>query len=327
MSRNHGILGALALTVAAHAAPAIALEKLTFQMSWKAQAEQGGYFQAVAKGFYKDCGLDLIIRQGGPGIDPAQLLVSGAIDATLVSQMDSAYHMNKAGFPARAIMAAFQRTSQILMTHPGNGIDSFEDMKGKPIMIAAGSRSTFWPFLRAKYGWNDAQIRSYSGQLAPWLSDRNAIQQGLITNEPFLVKRETGETPKVFLLADYGYLSYGSIVTVSQDLIDKKPDAVRCLAQGSIRGWTDYLDDPKAGFDLIKSIDPSNTDDLMGYTYSTMKAANLVATEETRTRGFGLMTDDRWKAHFSMLVEAGVLPADMDYRAAFTLAFLPKPSN
>jgi NitT/TauT family transport system substrate-binding protein len=237
--------------------------------------------------------------------------------------MDSALHMNKAGFPARAIMAAFQRSSQILMTHAGNGIDTFEDMKGRPIMIAAGSRSTFWPFLRSKYGWSDTQIRGYSGQLAPWFADRNAIQQGLLTNEPFLVKRETGEAPRVFLLADFGYRTYGSLVTVSQTLIDARPDAVRCLAQASVRGWDDYLENPAAAFELIKKLEPSNTDDLMAYTFETMKSARLVTSDETRARGFGVMTDERWKAHFDMLVEAGLLPADMDYKSAFTLAFLP----
>ena len=304
-----------------------AAEKLTFQMSWKAQAEQGGYFQAAAKGYYKDCGLDLTIRQGGPGIDPAQLLVGGAIDATLVAQIDSAYHMNKAGFPARGLMAAFQRSSQILMTHAGNGIEKFEDMKGKSIMIAAGSRSTFWPFLRTRYEWADSQIRSYTGQLAPWFSDKMAIQQGLLTNEPFLVKRETGEAPKTFLLADYGYRTYGSIVTVSQDLIASKPDAVRCLVQASVKGWDDYLKDPKAGFDLIKTFDPANTDDLMEYTYSTMKNADLVTGDDTKKFGFGAMTEARWKSHFDMLVETGLLPADMDYKVAFDLSFLPAKPN
>ncbi len=317
----------MAAVIAVGATDSHAADKLTFQMSWKAQAEQGGYFQAVARGYYKDCGLDLTIRQGGPGIDPAQLLVGGAIDATLVAQIDSVYHMNKAGFPARALMAANQRSAQILMTHQGNGIEAFGDMKGKPIMIAAGSRSTFWPFLRTKYGWTDSQIRSYTGQLAPWFSDKNAIQQGLLTNEPFLVKRETGVLPKAFLLADYGYLTYGSIVTVSQGLIDKKPDAVRCLTQASVKGWEDYLKDPKPAFDLLKATDPANTDDLMDYTYNTMKNADLITSDDTRKSGFGVMTDARWKSHFDMLVETGLLPADMDYRVGFTLAFLPTKTN
>lgn len=311
----------LMLGMSVQATPAA--EKITFMMSWRAQADQGGYFQALAKGYYAECGLEVEIRQGGPGIDPAQLLAGGAIDFTLSPFIDTVVGLNDAGFPARSIMAIFQRSAQMLMTHEGNGIEKLEDMKGSPIMIAAISRRTFWPFFRDKYGWDDSQIRQYTGQLAPFLSDPKAVQQGFITNEPFLLKKQTGETVKTFLLADYGYQTYGTMVVTSQTMIDTKPEVVQCMVDSIKKGWADYLQDPSAAFEIIKKEEPKNTDELMAYAYKTIKDLNLVETDETREKGFGYMNEERWKAHSEMLVSLGLFKP-FDYKSMYTLQFLNK---
>jgi len=314
--------------LAACAMPAMAQEKVTFLTSWKAQAEHGGYYQALVKGYYKACGVDMTIRQGGPGIDPAQLLTGKAVDFSLSSHIDAILHMNAAGFPARALTAAFQITPQILMAHPDSNINSFEDMKGHPIMISAGSRSTYWPYFRKKYGWEESQLRSYTGQLAQWLSDKNIVQQGLLTNEPFLVKKQVGWSPKVFLLADAGYRTYSSILTTSQDLIDQKPKVVQCVVTATNKGWVDFMTgDPTPALEAIKKEAPNNTDELMAETIRLMKDRKLVMNEDTEKMGFGVMTVERWKAHYDMLRELNILKTDVDYKKALALQFLKPTTN
>lgn len=312
------LAAALLATLAAGAAQA--QDKLTFLTSWRAQSEHGGYYQALAKGYYKACGLDLNIRQGGPGVDPKQLLVTGAVDLLMASYSDTVFQLVQAGFPAKAVMAGFQRNPQILMTHEGNGIDKLEDMKGKPIMIATGSRTTFWPFLRAKYGFSDAQIRPYSGQIGPWMADTAAIQQGLVTNEPFRVKKETGKSPKVFLLSHGGYQSYGSVIVVPQALIDGKPQLVQCFVSASRKGWAEFLTDPAAALPLIRKDNPDNPDDLVANTLQVLKAEKIV--EGGDGVPLGGMTEARWKAHADMLAEAGLLPAGFDVKQVYTTQFL-----
>jgi NitT/TauT family transport system substrate-binding protein len=320
-------MGAAAL-LAACAMPAAAQEKATLLTSWKAQAEHGGYYQAFVKGYYKDCGVDLTIRQGGPGIDPAQLLTGKAVDFTLSSHIDAILHMNAAGFPARALTAAFQITPQILMAHADSNINSFEDMKGHPIMISQGSRSTYWPFFRKKYGWDETQLRSYTGQLAQWLSDKNIVQQGLLTNEPFLVKKEVGWAPKVFLLADAGYRTYSSILTTSQDFIDQKPKVVQCVVSATNKGWVDFMTgDPTPGLEAVKKDAPNNTDELMADTIRLMKERKLVMNEDTEKMGFGIMTVERWKAHYDMLRELNILKSDVDYTKVLALQFMKTGTN
>jgi NitT/TauT family transport system substrate-binding protein len=315
---------AAVLTLAcALAAPAGAATKLSFLTSWKAQAEHGGYYMAVANGYYTKCGDDVTIRQGGPAMDAKQLFAAGAVDLMMAPYTDDALTLVSVGAKSRAVAAFFQKSPQILMTHAGNGINKMEDMLGKPIMISAGLRATVWPWLKATYGFTDAQMRNYTGQLAPWLVDPQAIQQGIITNEPNLA-RKAGQDPKSFLLADLGYGSYSSMVVASQALIDRNPAAVQCFVDASIDGWKAFFKDPAPAVKLIKADNPDNSDDTINYAIETMKSAHLVEDAATDKLGIGAMSDARWQSHFEMLVAAGVLPKDMDYRNAYTLQFVNK---
>jgi len=309
------------------AATAQANEPFSFIMSWRAQAENGGYYQALVKGYYAACGLDMTLRQGGAGIDTAQLLVGGAVDAAMVSQNDGVMRMNQAGFRARAVMAGFQRLAQTLDVHPDSGIKKLADIKGHPIMLSAGNRNTIWPFLKQKYGLADDELRSFSGQFAPFLQDKNMVVQDLITNGPYVIKQQSGMDVKFFLLADYGYAPYSSLVVVSQKLIDEKPKEVQCLVDASRKGWVDYLKDPAPAFAEIQRVAPENTTGLLNYAYDTMKKYHLVETADTAKLGFGAMTDARWKSHFDMLVETKVFPADFDYKSSYTLQFLTNKSE
>jgi NitT/TauT family transport system substrate-binding protein len=301
-----------------------AAEKLSYMTTWRAQAEHGGYYQAVAKSFYRECGVELTIRQGGPGVDGKQLLVAGAIDMMSASFNDTALLVNVAGFPAKAVMAIFQKNPQILMTHSDSGYNSFDDMRDRPIMIGAASRTTFWPFLRAKYGFTDAQIRSYTGQIAPFLADKAAIQQALITNEPRRVEVETGKLPRTFLLGDHGYDAYGSTTVVPQKLLETKPDAVQCFVNASIQGWIDFMKDPAPAVELIRKDNPDNSDDVVAYAIKMLKASDILETAETGKNGLGTMSDERWASHSQLLQNAGIVPKSFDYRQAYTLQFVNK---
>lgn len=300
-------------------------QPLTFQMSWRPQAEQGGYYQALVRGFYAACGIEMRIRPGGPGIDTTQLLAGNAIDVALVPQNDGVMRLVEAGFPARAVMAAVQKFPSILMAHAESGVNGFADMRGRAIMISQPNRVTFWPLLRTQFGFTDSQLRSYSGQIAVWMNDRTAIQQGLITNEPFLIRQQTGADARYFLLADAGYTPYSSVVAVSQKMIDERPQTVQCLVDASRRGWVDHLADPRPAFAQIQRENPQNSDALMAYTFATMRDRGLLENEDTARLGFGAITAARWQAHAAMLIENGLFKPDFDVGRAFTTRFVEQP--
>jgi len=312
--------------VAALFAPQIAQaqEKMTFLSSWRAQAEHGGYYQAVAKGMYRACGLDVTIRMGGPGTDAKALLAGGAVDGMMGSFTDDPFRLNEAGFAAQAVMASFQKTPQILMTHPGNGIEKLEDMKGRPILIGQSSRTTFWPFLRARYGFTDAQIRAYNFQMGPWLVDKMAIQQAFISSEPFKVRAEANIEPTVFMLSDLGYLSYSSMPIFPTKTIREKPRAIQCFVDATIEGWIDFFRDPAPAAALIKRDNPDNSDALIADAIDKMKKYGIVETDETKRNGIGTMSEARFRGHFEMMRDEGLYKPDLDWRSAFTLDFVNK---
>jgi NitT/TauT family transport system substrate-binding protein len=301
------------------------MTKITFVTDWKAQAEHGGFYQAQAKGFYKSRGIDLRIMAGGPGVNVPQLLAGGAADFGMGSNGFIPLNIVKEGAAIRAVMAVFQKDPQVLITHPRNDIKKIADMKGKPILISDAATSTFWPWLRAKFGFADSQIRKYTFNLAPFLVDKNAIQEGYVSSEPYAVEKEGKFKPQIYLLADEGYPGYANMILARQQWIDEKPELVQSLVDASIEGWVDYLyGDPSPANAQIRKDNPEMTEDLIAHAIGTMKAFGIVVSGDATTLGVGSMTDDRWKTFFDTMVSEGLYPASLDYKKSYDLRFINK---
>lgn len=305
------------------ALPAIAGERIVFATDWKAQGEHGGFYQAVAKGFYAARGLDVEIRQGGPGVNIPQLMGAGAIDFGMGSSSFMPLNMLREGIRAKAVMAVFQKSPEILMTHPRGDITSLADMKGKPIMLADASIGAVFVWLKARYGFEDAQVRKYTFNMAPFLSDPKAIQQGYLTSEPFMYERETGKHPQIFLYADHGYPSYATLVMVNARVIETRPEMVQAFVDATIDGWRDYLHgDPAPGNALIQRDNPEMSAETIAQAIEKIKAHGIVESGDTQTLGIGAMSDARWLEFFNVMRDSGVYAPDLDVRAAYTLQFI-----
>jgi NitT/TauT family transport system substrate-binding protein len=296
--------------------------RIRFATDWRAQAEQGGFYQALARGFYADKGLDVALIQGGPAVNVPQLLAAGAIEMGLGSNAPIVLSMVQAGAKAKAVMASFQKDPQVLITHPRPDIKSLADMKGKPIMLADASITAFWPWLKAKYGFTDDQVRKYTFNAAPFLADKNAIQQGYVTSEPYTLKTQGKIEPQVFLLADSGYPGYGAMTLVSDTFSAANPEAVRGFVAATIAGWKDYLrGDPAPGDALIVKDNPDMTPDLLAQAREKLLSYGIVETPDGR---IGMMTQDRWADFFTIMSDAGVVPKDLNWQSGIDLSFLPK---
>lgn len=300
-------------------------QRIVFATNWKAQAEHGGFYQALAKGLYKKRGLDVQIRAGGPGVDNQQLLAAGAVDMAIGSNDFYALNLVQAGVPAIAVAGFFQKDPQILVVHATSPINSLAEMKGKPIMIAKSAVNSYWLWLKSKYGFTDEQIRPYTFNTAPFLVNKDAIQQGYISSEPYKIKKEAGLDTKSFLLADNGYPTYGNLVIVQKKLVDEKPQAVQGFVDASIEGWYDYLyGDPTPGNTLIKKDNPDMEDGLIAEGIAKIREYGLVDSGDTRTLGVGAMTEARWKEFFDQMAAVGAYPASLDFTKAFTTGFVNK---
>ena len=298
-------------------------DKVTFGLDWKAEAEYGGYYQAVATGIYAKHGLDVTIQQGGPQVNHTQLLLAGRLDFNISSNAFLALNFVKENIPFRAVAGMFQKDPVVLIAHPGMGNDSFPALKGKPIMISADSRVGWWTFLKARFGYTDSQIRPYTFNLAPFLADKNAIQQGYLGSEPFSIKEQAHFEPVVLLMADAGFQGYASMIATSDKKIQQQPDLVKRFIGASIEGWYSYLyGDPAPGNALIRQANPEMNDALIAYGINALKSHGILDSGDATTLGIGAMSADRWAAFYRTVTEAGVYPPGLDVTKAYTLQFV-----
>lgn len=308
---------------ASQASSASAPTVIRFATDWRAQAEQGGFYQALASGEYARHGLDVKIIQGGPGVNVPQLLASGAVDLGMGSNSFIVMNLAQEGVPVKAVAAFMQKDPQVLIAHPDAGVETIADLKGHPILLSDASVTAFWVWLKAKYGFSDDQVRKYAFNPAPFLSDKRAAQQGYVTSEPYTIEKQAGLKPKVFLLADEGYPGYATMVLAPDSLIAKNPAAVKAFVEASAKGWRDYLTgDPAAADALIRKDNLEMTQDVLEQAREKLRAYRIVDGDEGLPAG--AMTDARWKAFFDVAAAQGVYPKTLDYHRAYTLQFAPK---
>lgn len=306
----------LALFTACAASSARAQDsRFVFLTNWLAQAEHGGFYQAVAEGLYKKQGLDVEVRMGGPQVNVMQLLLAGQADAVMGYDLQVIQAIEQ-GLPLVTIGATFQKDPVVLIAHPP--AKSLADLKSRTLLIGQASETTFWPWAKAKYGFTDAQKRPYAFSVQPFLVDRNVAQQGYATSEPFSIQK-AGVKPVVFLLADEGYPPYAQTIVVQAKTLKEKPEALKKFLQGTAEGYKRYLANPGAGNALIKTANPQMEDALLAFGVARMKEFGLVTAGDARTRGILTMSDARWKRTFDFMVSAGMVKPDVDYRKAYTL--------
>ena len=299
------------------------LTNVTFATDWKAQAEQGGFYQALAAGLYAEKGLNVKIIQGNSNVNIPRLIASNTVEFGIGSNSFIPLNMAENKIPGKAIMAIFQKDPQIIMTHSSSNVESLEDMVGLPIMISDASIGAFWLWLKFKYGFDDSQIRKKTFSLAPFLSNKSSIQQGYLTSEPFLVEKETGLAPKIFLLSDYGYPSYGAMVLASQKIIEDQPMIVKKFVDASIEGWRQYIyEDPTLGNELIMIENTEMKEDILLQAIKKIRSYNLISNEISQGRNIGLMTEKKWKDFFMTMSRNGVYKKDLQWKNSFTLEFI-----
>ncbi|MFA1626517.1 ABC transporter substrate-binding protein [Rhizobium mongolense] len=316
-----GIGGAIAAAVPGHA-----LDEVSYGTNWLAQAEHGGFYQAVADGTYEKYGLDVSIVQGGPNAANSALLISGKIDFYMGGTQGEITAVEQ-GIPLVDVAAIFQKDPQVLIAHPNAGIETFEDLaKLKTLFLGKDGYLTYFEWMKSNYnGFKDEQYKPYNFNPGPFIADKESAQQGYLTSEPYEIQKQTGWEPKVFLLADNGYTPYSTMITTTQMMIDTKPDIVQRFVDASIEGWYNYLysDNSKAN-ELIKNDNPEMTDGQIAYSIAKMKEFGIVESGDAMDKGIGCITDAHYKKFFDEMVAIKIFKADTDYTKAFTTKFVCK---
>jgi NitT/TauT family transport system substrate-binding protein len=309
---------AAAILVALCASPVLAADKVTFLTNWYAQAEHGGFYQAKAAGIYEKAGLDVTIRMGGPQVNVMQLLLAGEGDVLMGYDLQ-VLKMLEQGLPVTTIATSFQFDLQGMMTH--EHVNGLADLKDKTILVATSGRTTWWPWLKSKFKYTDEQTRPYTFNLQPFIADKNVVQQGFATSEPFSAKQQ-GVPVKFFLFARDGYPPYGSTMVTTRKFVNERPDVAARFVKASLEGWKDYLGNPAPANALIKADNPKMGDAQIAYAIEEMKRIKLIDGGDAQTMGIGIITEARWKATYDFMVGAGLLKPEVDWKQGITDRFV-----
>jgi NitT/TauT family transport system substrate-binding protein len=299
-------------------APALAADKVTFLTNWFAEAEHGGFYQAKATGLYEKAGLDVTIKMGAPQINGAQLLLASEADFMMGYDIQVLRERGQK-LPLVTVASSFQVELAGIMTH--DDVADLAALKGRPILVGGSSRTTFWPWLRAKYGYTDDQIRPYTFNLQPFFADKTLAQQAYPSSEPYQAEQQH-EKVKFFLFADGGYPPYGSTIVTTERMVAEKPDLVARFVKASLEGWRDYLNDPAPGNVLIKAANPKMTDGQIAFAIERLKQMKAIDRGDAATLGIGIITAERYKQTYDFLVAGELLDPKVDWRKAFDDRFV-----
>jgi NitT/TauT family transport system substrate-binding protein len=318
--------GLVAAVMAAPSAGAqTALDKVSFGTNWVAEAEHGGFFQAVADGTYKSYGLDVTIVPGGPNANNRILLIAGKLDFSMSANTLESFDAVANNVPIVTVAAMFQKDPQVLLTHPESKITKLEELKPLTLFVSKEGIASYFQWLKSEYGFSEEKVKPYTFNAQPFLADKQSAMQGYVTSEPFAIEKTAGFKPGIILLADYGFNTYSTLIEARRELTDKKPDLVQRFVDASIVGWYNYLYGNNAPANaMIKKLNPEMTDELLAYSVNKMKEYGIVDSGDSLHDGIGAMTDARFSSFFDKMVRAGVVRRDIDFRQAYTLRFVNK---
>ncbi|SFL33844.1 NitT/TauT family transport system substrate-binding protein [Bradyrhizobium sp. NFR13] len=319
-------IGALAVMAAwSPAAAETRLDKVSFGTNWVAEAEHGGFFQAVADGTYKNYGLDVTIVPGGPNVNNRILLISGKLDFFMSANTLQSFDAVANNVPVVAVAAIFQKDPQVFLAHPNPKVTKLEDLKPMTLLISKEGVAGYFQWMRSELGFSASKVKPYTYNAQPFIVDKNSAMQGYVTSEPFVVEKQANFKPTVMLLADYGFDGYSTLIETRREWVDKKPDLVQRFVDASMIGWYNYLyGDNKAANEVIKKLNPEMTDELLAYSIAKMKEYGIVDSGDTLKDGIGAMSDARVSSFFDKMSRAGVVKRDVDYRKGYTLQFVNK---
>ncbi len=314
------LLGFAAALGAAQAQP---LDKVRFGTNWVAEAEHGGFYQALADGTYRKYGLDVTIVPGGPSVNNRILLPVGKLDFFMSANSLQSFDAVENNIPTVTVAASFQKDPQVLIAHPG--VETLADLKKLTLFVSKEGMASYFQWLKADYGFDESKVKPYTFNAQPFLADKNSAMQGYVTSEPYAIETQGHFKPKVFLLADDGFNAYSTLIETRRDLVEKRPELVQRFVDASAIGWYHYIyGDSRPGNELIKKQNPEMTEALLANSIAKMKEFGIVDSGDSIKLGIGAMTDARVKSFFDKMVHAGVVKAGLDYKRAYTLQFVNK---
>jgi NitT/TauT family transport system substrate-binding protein len=291
---------------------------IRLQADWYPQPEHGGFYTALAKGYYEAQGLDVTILPVGQYTSSFQVVATGRAEFGLGSS-DQVLEAVSNGLPVVAVGATMQHDPQGIMVHENSPVKDFADLEGRS--VAAQPGATWFKFLVSKYQLKNVRETPATHSIANFLADPNYIQQIFVTSEPFFI-RQAKVAYRTILISNSGYDPY-RIFFVDKRYQDRQPEAVRKFVQASIAGWREYLIDPGPAHALILKSNPAQKADQIGFTFEALREGHFITGADASGAAVGRMTPERWAVLNEQLTSLGIVRRPINPAAAYTTNFLP----
>ncbi|WP_207478889.1 ABC transporter substrate-binding protein [Arenibaculum pallidiluteum] len=285
--RKLAVIAALAAGLTG-AGAAQAQDKLTLQLKWVTQAQFMGYYVAQAKGFYKEAGLDVTIKPGGPDINPSQVIAGGGADV-VVDWMPSALATREKGVPLVNIAQPFERSGMMLTCRKDSGITKPEEFKGKTLGVwFAGNEYPFLSWM-SKLGFStagaspDVKVLKQGFNVDPILQKQAQCISTMTYNEYWQVI-DAGLKPEdllVFKYEDQGVATLEDGLYVLENAL-KDPKTVDKLARfvkASMKGWDYSVKNPKEAAGIVLDNDATGAQTEKHQTRMASEIAKLVGSD------------------------------------------------
>ncbi|WP_044965999.1 ABC transporter substrate-binding protein [Sorangium cellulosum] len=284
------------------AAPSAPAAKVKLALNWVPEPEFGGFYAARESGAFAKEGLDVEILGGGAGVPVVQMVAGGQVDFG-ISGADEVLTARARGADVLPLFAVFQTSPQAIMTHESRGAKGIADiLKSGTLAIEPGL--PYAAYLKKKYGFDKVKVVPYDGGVARFVADKDFSQQCFITAEPIAAKRK-GSDPAAFLVASEGFNPYVVVVITRAALWKENPERVRAFVRATREGWRTYLQDPTRSNEIMAKLNTSM--DAETFVAAAEAQRPLIETTETKEKGLGVMTSERWETLAKQLVDLGVL--------------------
>jgi NitT/TauT family transport system substrate-binding protein len=273
--------------------------KVTLQLKWVTQAQFAGYYCAQANGYYRDEGLKVTIKPGGPRITPAQEVASGKAEFG-VSWMSSLLAMREQGLDLVNIAQVMRRSGMTEITWKDSGITSIAQLRGKRVAVwLAGNEDELFAAL-IKHGINPRDPREMiivpqGLDMEPFLQRKVDAAAAMTYNELAQVLETTNPaTGRLYRLSNLNVITMESAgtamlqggIVVRGDWIrsKKNQETARRFLKACFKGWIYCRDHPEEAVAIVLQNDPR-----LGRGHQTWQMNEINALMWPAPRGIGIM--------------------------------------